>query len=446
MTLEQQRLWNVHLLDADNEMIIEQSCGLSGQTELSGAKNSVLVIMASLLLTEGISVLKNVPWSADVYQMILLLQSLGASVTLNKHQHEMVIDTRCVDKWYVCPEMMKKMRASILVMGPLLVRFGRAEIAFPGGCVSLGKRPIDFHLKNFEKMGVTFESHDLLIGVCKKLQSKRLVLEYPSVGATENLMMAAALTKGRTEIINAALEPEVLDLIAVLKKMGANIEIVAPATIWIEGVDQLIAVEHSIMYDRLEVGSLLLAAAITKGEIYLPQADASILDVFLLKLDEMGHSISIGQNQQGISFKATQNPKAVSFRTAPYPGFPTDLQAPMMAVLCLAEGTSEIQESVFESRYLHIFELQKMGAYIQKNGDNFTIVGVEQLYGTHVIASDIRASCALALAGLAAYGTTHMSGLHHWRRGYETLEQKLINLGAKISFKKSLLPDQSIHE
>jgi UDP-N-acetylglucosamine 1-carboxyvinyltransferase len=260
----------------------------------------------------------------------------------------------------------------------------------------------------------------------------RIVLEYPSVGSTENIMMAAALTAGKTYIVNAALEPEVLDLIVVLKKMGANITIHPPAIIEIEGVKELKPIEHAIIYDRLEAGSLLLAAAITGGEIALPQAPSASMEVFLEKLQEMGHEVTLGAGV-GVWFKATSNPRGVSFKTMPYPGFPTDLQAPMMALLCLASGRSIIHETVFENRLLHIRELQKMGAQITIEGHTATISGVDELYGAPVIATDIRASCALIIAGLVAQGATTMTGVHHLRRGYEGLVDKLFQLGARIS-------------
>jgi UDP-N-acetylglucosamine 1-carboxyvinyltransferase len=258
------------------------------------------------------------------------------------------------------------------------------------------------------------------------------VLEYPSVGATENLMMAATLTKGVTRIVNAALEPEVLGLVAILQKMGAKITILPAATIEIEGVEQLRAVEHEVIYDRLEAGALLLAAAVTGGEIYLPQAPAYAMDIFLMKLQEMGHHLEIGAHDIGVRLKATNAPKAVSFKTVPYPGFPTDLQAPMMAAQCLAEGVAVIEETVFENRLTHVRELQKMGAQIKVDRNVAVVTGVDELYGAQVIASDIRASCALVLAGLVAKGTTYMSGVHHWKRGYDALEQKLALLGARV--------------
>lgn len=424
-----------HPIDAT--ITIEQSLGLSGQSQLAGAKNAVLVIIASLILTEGISVLTNVPCSNDVLQMIELMRDLGAQVVFYVDKNTLEVDTRFINSYKVNPAIMKKMRASILVMGPLLARFSRAEIALPGGC-AIGDRPIDFHIKNFEKMGVDCAiDGDFLIGITKKLQAKTLVLEYPSVGATENLMMAAALTQGTTKIINAALEPEVLDLITVLKLMGAHIAILPPATIEIHGVASLSPIKHHVMYDRLEAGALLLAAAITGGTITLPHADASAMEVFLLKLQEMGHTLILDPSGKGITLHATKQPRAVSFTTGPYPGFPTDLQASMMAAQCLAEGKSVIHETVFENRFLHVRELQKMGAQITVNGDRVLVTGVDALYGASVIATDIRASCALVLAGLAAKGTTVMTGIHHWKRGYESLEKKLALLGANIVLKKA---------
>ena len=415
---------------------IEQSPQLQGEVSLVGAKNAVLVIMASLLLTSGKSRLTNVPCSADVLHMIKLLKELGAQVTFAPDEHILEVDTTLVNKYAVSSTIMKKMRASILVMGSLLARFGCCDVALPGGCV-IGKRPIDYHLKNFEKMGVSIDIHGefLQARVVGSVVGQRLVLAYPSVGATENIVMLATLARGTTKIINAALEPEVLDFITVLKKMGANIEMQLPATIIIEGVDNLVPVEHAIMMDRLETGALLLAVAATGGEIYLPQAPAYALDVLLFKLEEMGHKIIVDSNMQGIRLKATEYPCAVSFKTGPYPNFPTDLQAPMMVLQCLALGTSVIEETVYENRLLHVRELQKMGAQIQVNYNKAVVTSVEELYGTSVIASDIRASCALVIAGLVAAGKTVMTGIQHWQRGYESLEKKLTSLGARMELK-----------
>lgn len=412
---------------------IEQSLNLEGEVALVGAKNAVLVIMASMLLTSGKSCLKNVPASSDVLQMITLLEQLGAVVFFDQETHTLEIDTTPVNKWCVSSDIMKKMRASILVMGPLLARFGRADIALPGGC-AIGARPVDYHLKNFVKMGVAIEERgEFLHAQTDAMIPKKLVLEYPSVGATENLVMAATLTRGTTQIINAALEPEVLDLISVLQKMGAKITILPPAMIEIEGVEDLHPVEHTIIPDRLEAGALLLAAAITGGTISIPNAPVTSLDLFLFKLEEMGHFIKTDASGMGVTLQAIKNPRAVSFKTGPFPGFPTDLQAPMMAVQCLAEGTSVIEETVFENRFLHVRELQKMGALISVEHNKAVVKGVDALYGATVIATDIRGSCAMVLAALAAKGTTTMSALHHWRRGYESLDKKLALLGARIS-------------
>ena len=421
---------------ADWYLLAKQGGPLQGELSLGGAKNAVLVIMASLLLTRGTSRLKNVPASSDVLHMMELLRSLGAHVSFDQKNNTLEIDTSFVNKWRVSPDSMRKMRASILVMGPLLVRFSKAEIALPGGCV-IGERPIDYHLKNFIKMGVSIAERGAYLNVhTNQLCARELVLDYPSVGATENLMMAAVCTSGTTMIINAALEPEVLDLIEVLKKMGAQIRIVPPAGLEIIGVSELQPIEHEIMVDRLEAGVLLLAAAITGGSVSLPTARADHLDLFLLKLEEMGHKIIVGENKRGITLAATDNPQAISFKTAPYPGFPTDLQAPMMAMQCIAQGKSVIEETVFENRLLHVRELQKMGAQIDLHGNQATITGVDELYGAQVIATDIRASSALVLAGLVAKGSTVMTGIHHWLRGYERLELKLSALGADIEIRQ----------
>ena len=446
---------------------------ISGTVPLSGAKNAVLAIMSSLILTKGISKLHNVPHSSDVHQMIALLKNLGAKVIFDPSEKTLTTDTTNITNFQVSPDIMNKMRASILVMGPLLARFKKAQVALPGGCL-IGARPINFHLKGFEEIGIEFKQngtfldafvkgpaprnpsiHSSTLKASKNTQDEReinksvrpepvegfprtedhrIVFEYPSVGATENIMMFAVLQEGvTTTIVNAALEPEVLDLIEVLKKMGADISCGPSLIITIKGVEKLFTVNHKIIPDRLEAGSLILAAAITKGEIHLPDACPKHMDVFLEKLKEMGHTI---ETSNGIYFKATMQPKAVSFKTAPYPGFPTDLQAQMMALQCVANGTSVIEETVFENRLIHVTELQKMGAQITVEGQKATIRGVDELYGCEVIASDIRASCALVLAGLVAHGQTKMTGIKHWRRGYDKLEEKLNHLGTDITEEK----------
>lgn len=422
-------------------LLLKKSPQLRGQISLVGAKNAVLGMMASLILTNGTSYLENVPNSADVHQMIKLLQALGAHVAFDIDQKQLKVDTSTINCFEVSPDIMNKMRASILVLGPLLARFGKARVALPGGCV-LGARPINYHLSGMRKMGVEIDAqgyflHAQLSAAMQKSHSARIVLEYPSVGATENLMMLAVALPGETTIINAAMEPEVLDIIDILKKMGAQITLEGSCTIHIRGVGQLNPVSHHVIPDRLEAGALLLAASITGGEIYIPDARPDHMDLFLEKLQEMGHLITTRFNStdpswQGIKLVATKNPRAVSFKTAPYPGFPTDLQAPMMAALCLANGSSVIEETVFENRLIHAQELRKMGAQIGVQGTTATIHGVDALYGCDVIANDIRASCSLVMAGLNATGQTKVTGIHHWQRGYDKLEEKLRLLGAPI--------------
>ena len=418
----------------NTEILVVESAGpLRGSVELAGAKNAVLVMMASLILVRGVSRLRNVPNLADVHSMIKLLESLGAEVTYCPLTHELVVDARWVEISSVSAVMMQQTRASILIMGSLLARFGSATVTTPGGD-AIGARPIDFHLKGFQRLGVEVVRKDgIIYAHAPQLQGARIVLEYPSVGATENIILAATAASGVTTIINAAIEPEVVDLIQLLCCMGAHITIQAPATIVIEGGRPLLSVDYTVMVDRLEAGTLLLAAAITGGDIFLPTARADMLDVFLFKLEEMGHTIVADGAHGGIRLIATKNPQAVSFKTGPYPNFPTDLQAPMMAVQCYAKGLSSIEETVFENRLSHVPELIKMGASIVATQTKAEVHGVSVLRGAAVVAKDIRASSALVLAGLVAQGdATEIDGISHWRRGYEALEDKLTQLGACI--------------
>ncbi|MBM3893827.1 UDP-N-acetylglucosamine 1-carboxyvinyltransferase, partial [Candidatus Dependentiae bacterium] len=410
-----------------------------------GAKNAILVIMTALILTEGKSILDNVPNNADVRLMIVLLEQLGAVVSFDTKAKCLIVDTTHINKSEVHPEIMNKIRASILVMGPLLARFGTASVAMPGGDL-IGMRPINYHLEGFKKLGVEVQLQPPFVSArvsSRALPSHtRIVLDYPSVGATENIMMLAVLSNTETTIVNAALEPEVYDLIDVLKKMGANISI-APAMIIIRGVSKLLPIVHSIIPDRLEAGTLLLAAAITGGSITIPNARADHLDIFIEKLRAMGHSVTTGFDSPafspvGISLQATKTPAAISIKTAPYPGFPTDLQPLIMAALCTAQGISTVEETVYENRMMHTKELSKMGAQITVEGTTATIRGVDTLYGSNVIAADLRASCTLVLAGLVAEGETKISGVNHWLRGYDGLDEKLNSMGASI-----LLTDDS---
>ncbi len=427
-----------------SHILIKKSSPLSGSAHVNGAKNAVLVIITSLILTEGVSVLENVPNNADVRIMIKLLEDLGAMVNFDTTNKKLTVDSTGINRHEISPDMMKMMRASILVMGPLLARFSTASVAYPGGDL-IGQRPINYHLNGFKKFGISVEYQEpFVIASCKQWEDRpnytRITLEYPSVGATENLMMFASLGKGQTVIINAALEPEVFDLIDVLKKMGAQIEILPGATLVITAVQRLHPVVHKIIPDRLEVGTLLLAAAITGGSITIPNARPDHLDIFIEKLREMGHAVHVVfdpktyQPLPGISLKAANKSNSVSIKTGPYPGFPTDLQPLTMAALCLADGISTIEETVYENRMLHAKELAKMGAQISVDRSTATIHGVSELYGSEVIASDIRASCALMLAGLAAAGQTKMTGIHHWQRGYDKLEEKINALGGLIEF------------
>ncbi len=415
---------------------VEKSQPLRGTVELAGAKNAALVAIAALLLTRGVSQLGSIPASSDVEQMMMLLEHLGARVFFDRTAGVLTVDTSNLVQAQIPAAIMSRMRASILVMGPLLSRFSSVTMAKPGGCL-IGSRPIDFHLKGFKKMGIAiFEDGEKITATmtpeATRETERRVVLEYPSVGATENLMMLALSLPGTTSIINASLEPEVLDHISLLRKMGANIEYVVPQTLVIVGGIALNPVNHhDIIPDRLEAGAILLAAAITKGSVTITNGRPYDMDVFLEKLREMGHSITT-HGESGITLVACNDPKAVSIKTAPHPGFPTDLQAPLMAAVCVARGEAVFEETVFENRLMHVRELQKMGAQIEVTGSRARIRGVEKLYSADVIATDIRASCSLVLAGLAASGCTRMSGVAHWRRGYDQLEHKLTTMGARI--------------
>jgi UDP-N-acetylglucosamine 1-carboxyvinyltransferase len=418
-------------------LIVERSRSLAGTVELSGAKNAVLVIMTSLILTSGKSRLTNVPASRDVYVMIELLSKLGIIIAFDPVAMVLDVDTSYASGYQVPPELMKQIRASFLIMGPLLARYGKASIGLPGGD-RIGARPLDLHMKAFARMGVSFEyQEEYLVATSSALRGTRYVLDYPSVGATENILMAAVLIPGVTEIVNAAQEPEVLDLIAVLTKMGAIISFDMPSVIRIEGVPILSGIEHEIMPDRLEAGTFLLAAAITGGSIMIPRAPVASMELFLEKLYEMGHDVilcNLNSHFADINFKATLDPRPISFKTMPYPGFPTDLQAPIMAALTLVPGMSVIHETVFESRMHHVHELHKMGAHIELVGDKAKIHGVSQLVGTSVFANDVRAGACLVLAGLVAQGTTFIAGVEHVQRGYHDFDKKLAALGASVTY------------
>lgn len=413
-----------------------QKCDpLQGSVIISGSKNASMVILLSSLLTKGISRFYNIPAIADVFQIGNLLQYLGADFTFDISNNYVEIDTHRVENRQIPDEIMKTTRASILVLGPLLARFGKAFLGLPGGD-AIGARPIDLHLNSIAKMGATIAyAHNMVETSVKKITGAYIVLAYPSVGATENILMLATVAQGRTTIVNAAIEPEVLDLIAVLKKMGAQITVKHPATIVIDGVKQLASIDsYTIIPDRLEAGALLIAAAMTGGDIYVPNIHHTLLDVPLLKLAEMGHVITYDEHTSGIRIQATKKPLATSFKTGPYPNFPTDLQAPMMAALVCASGTSIIEETVFENRLQHAHPLALLGANIEiVHTNKAKIIGVPYLQGAEIEGYDIRAVCSLVLAGLIAQGTTKVYGVSHWLRGFEGLDKKLQALGAKLS-------------
>jgi len=416
---------------------VRTSPALYGVVQIEGAKNAVLVIMASLILTKGISILRRVPPSADVFQMIRMLEMLGARIVFDIPARTLSVDTTTISgDGILDPVIVRTFRASTLVMGPLLARFHRARVAFPGGD-NIGLRPIDFHVRAFEQMGARIDIIDDEMHVhAERLQACCFVLEYPSVGATENVMMAAVLTPGKTIVINAALEPEVLDLINVLRAMGACISLSVPNSIVIEGVSVLHPVDYAVMYDRLEAGTFAIAAVVSGGAIEIPQAPAQHMEVFIEKVRQMGHNVRIGDGGTGIAVEATRTPRAVSFRTMPYPGFPTDLQALMMIAQIRAHGVSTIYETVHERRLSHVAQLMRCGADITVQGEMTAIVrGVLGIQGAEVVGGDLRAVAALVLAGLIAEGETIVRGIEHLVRGYVDFDVKLRALGAVVEYR-----------
>jgi len=410
---------------------------LRGTIQISGAKNAVLVELASLLLTSGVSTLCNVPDLSDVQAMVNLLAYIGCLCSWNKEAKSITVDTTGVTLKAIPSGLLQAFRASILVLGPLLARFGRAIVAYPGGC-PIGARPIDFHLKAFESMGAQITVADEELHLCAEhgLKAQTIVLEYPSVGATENVLLAAVRTPGKTIIYNAALEPEIFDLIALLQAMGADVTCDVPAQIIVHGSMSLHAVEHTVLPDRLEAGTYLAAAANTGGEVTVAGISPDLLRIFIYKLQEMGHQLCMSNNS--ISLVATSKPRAVSFTTMPYPGFPTDLQAPMTALLISAAGVSKVHESVFEKRLVHLVELQKVGARTEIAGDKVVIEGVDRsmLRGAELNAVDIRGAAGLVIAALGAEGESLISGIEHIRRGYVAFEDTLRSLGAEIAVRE----------
>ncbi len=405
---------------------------LNGRIEIAGAKNACLALMPATLLSEEPLTLTNAPRLSDIRTMTQLLQSLGAEVTamhggkvLALSSHELTSQTADYD-------IVRKMRASILVLGPLVARYGQARVSLPGGC-AIGARPVDLHLQGLEAMGAELELSDGYVQARAPNGLRGGVVDFPlvSVGATENILMAATLAKGTTVIKNAAREPEIVDLAQCLRKMGAEIEGEGTSTITVEGVDRLRGATHPVVADRIELGTYMLAPAITDGEVELLGGRIALIEAFCEKLDAAG--ISVSETESGLTV-ARKNGRlsAVDVVTEPFPGFPTDLQAQMMAMLCTAEGRSVLEERIFENRFMHAPELIRMGARIDVHGGTATVQGVDRMRGARVMATDLRASVSLILAALAAEGETIVGRVYHLDRGYERLEDKLAACGAEV--------------
>jgi len=415
-------------LDSD-KFIITGGKRLEGSVEISGAKNSALSIMAATLLTKDVCILRNIPHLTDVDTMIAVIRKLGIKVEW-KEDNTLYIDSDYFNNYEAPYELVKKMRASILVMGPLLARLNKAKISLPGGC-AIGARPVDFHIKGFETLGAQVEVEKGYIKAeVNKLRGGDIYLDFPSLGATENIMMAASLAEGVTKIENAAKDPEVVELGNFLIKMGAKIEGLGTDLIKINGVKKLNGVDYNIIPDRIEAGTYMIAAAITSWDILIEKIDPLLIKPLIVKLEEAG--VKIKQEKDFIEVIGPNSINAVDIKTLPYPGFPTDIQPQFMALSCVAKGTSVITETVFENRFAHTGDLIRMGADIKVEGRSAIIKGVKKLSAAPVMASDLRGGAALILAGLVADGTTELSRIYHLDRGYVNLEKKLTALGADI--------------
>lgn len=419
-----------------DKIIVEGGQRLTGEIKIGGAKNAALPLLAAALLPTGETVLRNVPQLQDVATMGKLLRRLGWSVEAGTRTlHIAPPSGKKKPKLEAPYDLVKTMRASVLVLGPLVARYGQARVSLPGGC-AIGARPIDQHLKGLEAMGAKITlDHGYVDVECKRLRGAHIVLDVPTVTGCENLMMAAALAKGRTVIENAAREPEIEDLANMLNAMGGKVAGAGSPIITIDGVDELHAVDYAIMPDRIEAGTFAVAAAMTRGDVTLVGAKMEHLDAVVAKLHAAG--VTVTDEERGMRVRATRDLFAVDITTMPYPGFPTDMQAQFMVMACIAKGQSVIKEMIFENRYMHVPELARMGADIQISGRVAVVRGGAQLTGASVMATDLRASASLILAGLVAQGKTEVLRVYHLDRGYEAIEKKLRGVGAKIRRVKS---------
>ena len=412
------------------KLLIKGGHKLEGSLRISGAKNAVLPILPATLLGDTPSIIKNVPHLRDVTTTMSLLGQMGVSLTVDEKMN-IEVDPSTIQTYEAPYNLVKTMRASILVLGPLLARYGEAEVSLPGGC-AIGARPVNIHIDGLVAMGADIEVKDGNIKAkTKRLKGAKLVLDVVSVTGTENLLMAATLADGTTVIENAAREPEVVDLANMLNAMGAKITGAGTSEITIEGVDSMQGCEYSVLPDRIETGTFLVAAAMTGGHVMIKDASPNTLDSVLAKLRDAGAKITTTEDTIELDMRG-RSLKAVDIRTSPYPGFPTDMQAQFVAMNSIAEGSSAIVETVFENRFMHVQEMQRMGADIQVEGNTAFTRGVEQLNAAPVMATDLRASASLILAGLVAKGETEVDRIYHIDRGYERIEEKLSTLGAKI--------------
>ena len=419
-----------------DKLIIEGGFKLNGEITISGAKNAALPILCASLLAETPLELSGVAALKDIDTTIKLLDTMGVKIARNADQ--VTLDAGDVQSFEATYEMVKTMRASILVLGPLLARFGTARVSLPGGC-AIGSRPVDLHIKGLQAMGAAIHiTHGYIQASTlhlpnRRLQGARYYMDIVTVTGTENLMMAAALATGKTVLENAAKEPEVVDLAECLIKMGANITGAGTDVITIVGVEKLNGATHNIVCDRIEAGTYMVAAAMTGGEVKLLNARADLLDAVIEKLRDAGAEVKVNKVENAITVKSNGKLKAVNIRTAPHPAFPTDMQAQFMALNSVAEGVAKVTETIFENRFMHVQEMQRLGADISIDGNTALVKGVEFLDGATVMATDLRASASLVLAGLVARGETVIERIYHLDRGYEYLEEKLTKLGAKVS-------------